>query len=205
MTTWGVAGYEVTSQLLDDLNYLNMGELRSFCRRHGIPWTICVESPDGRLRRTGHGDRKAVVLDRVRWFLSTGEVAGPTVIPAAAVSDEPLPERPAPSDRLYFDCYDKQHRGLMAVLGELTDGRFRNGAIARLLCRDYWVRGEAPTLSTFAAAWMEADERGLGIERGDHPEAAYLTDRAAGTAGPDWKRKRAVIAARTLDALAQIP
>jgi hypothetical protein len=191
--------------LLDELNYLNTAELRRFCRRHGIPSAVHVRLPDGRLRRTGSVDRKAVVVDRVRRFLLTGEVPGATVIPASVVSEAPLPEEPRATDRLCFGCYDKHHAGLMAVLRGLTGGRFRNGAVARLLCMEYWTRGEAPTLADYASAWLVADERGLGLERGDHPEAAYLTDRARGRAGADWKRKRAEIAARVLTVLDRVP
>lgn len=207
MTVPFVAGLDPRARgtLLDELNYLNTAELRRFCQRHGIPSAVHVSLPDGRLRRTGSVDRKGVVLDRVRSYLLTGEVPGATVIPAWVVSETPLPEEPLPTDRLYFGCYDKHHPGLMAVLRGLTGGKFRNGAVARLLCVKFWTRGEAPTLAEYASAWLVADERGLGVERGDHPEAAYLTDRAKGEAGADWKHRRAEIAARVLTVLDQVP
>jgi hypothetical protein len=195
---------ERRQELLHELNYLNMGELRELCRRYRIPATICVAGAGRVLRRTGDPDRKAVVLERVRTFLATGEVPGPTIIPATATSDTPLPAMPSPDDRLHYGQYDKRHAGLMNVLGDLTAARFRNGAVARLLCQDYWARGEAPTLAEFANAWLAADARGLGVERGEHPEAAYLTDRAGGSAGPDWKPRRARVAARTLSTLDEI-
>jgi hypothetical protein len=56
----------------------------------------------------------------------------------------------------------------------------------------------------FAAAWSEATERGLGIDRGEHPEAAYLTVRARGEAGPDWKARRAEYAAQALSYLERL-
>ncbi len=40
----------------------------------------------------------------------------------------------------------------MSLLRELTDGAFKNGMIARLVLRDYWSAGEAPTLRAFADA-----------------------------------------------------
>jgi hypothetical protein len=40
----------------------------------------------------------------------------------------------------------------MRSLGELTDGRFRDGAVARVLAMEFWTRGEAPTLAEFARA-----------------------------------------------------
>ena len=38
-------------ELLDDLNYVNRAEIRSFCRRHSIPFAIHVEGAQG-ARRT---------------------------------------------------------------------------------------------------------------------------------------------------------
>ena len=57
-------------ELLDDLNYLNTGEIKSFCKRHAIPYTISIESNDGR-RKTKEDDRKGVILNRIRHFLKT--------------------------------------------------------------------------------------------------------------------------------------
>jgi len=63
-------------QLLDDLNYLNIAEIRSFCKRHSIPFRIAVETKDGRRRMTRDDDRKGVMLQRLRYFLQTGVILG---------------------------------------------------------------------------------------------------------------------------------
>jgi hypothetical protein len=44
-------------ELLADLNYLNMGEIKSFCKKHGIPYAIAVEMRDGKRRPSGEYDR----------------------------------------------------------------------------------------------------------------------------------------------------
>jgi mRNA degradation ribonuclease J1/J2 len=38
--------------LLDDLNYLNTAEIKAFCTRHSIPYTIAIETQDGSRKRT---------------------------------------------------------------------------------------------------------------------------------------------------------
>ncbi len=191
-------------ELLDDVNYLNLGELRTFCREHGIPTAIYIEAESGERRRSKDTDRKSVVLGRVRRYLETGRVPEPTVFCAAVVRLDGLPEEPRPTDRLYYGCYDKQNPKMMALLRKLTDGAFRNGAVARILAREFWTAGVAPTFREFAREWIVANEKGLGIADGEHPEAAFLTDRARGEAGDDWKQKRARIAAKVQDALATI-
>ena len=38
--------------LLEDLNYLNMGELKSLCNTHAIPFSIWIETAEGVRRKT---------------------------------------------------------------------------------------------------------------------------------------------------------
>lgn len=145
-----------------------------------------VETAGGGTRSTSDTDRKPVILDRLRHFLTTGEVPGPTRLPAAIVRPGPPPVL-GPTDRLYYRWYNKTYASVIQALQELTYGRFRNGALARVLIMDYWTRGIAPTLKEFAAAWTEAAKT---PEKLLTPEYAHLTDRGRGEAGPDWKQKR---------------
>jgi hypothetical protein len=102
------------------------------------------------------------------------------------------------SDRLFCGWYDKSNRSLIAALRKLTGGRFRPGAIARMLAIEFWTRGEAPTLSTFASAWLAATAR----HPRPNPEWAFLSDRSAKGAVPEWKalrRRKASSVLTTLD------
>jgi hypothetical protein len=187
-------------QLLDDLNYLNTAEIKAFCKRHAIPYAIYVATVNGGRKLTGEEDRKGVMLDRIRHFLTTGVILPETCFPAAAVSldaqDEPL----AAADRLLYGQYKKTNRALMAVLKDLTGGKFKDGAVARILARDFWSRGEAPTLEAFAAAWTRATRE----HTRPNPEWAFLSDRSNKTAGADWKRLRNKKAKKVLEILNQI-
>jgi hypothetical protein len=43
-----------------------------------------------------------------------------------------------------------------ALLKSLTNGHFKEGAIARMLAREFWSMGKAPTFAEYAAAWMQS-------------------------------------------------
>ncbi len=187
-------------ELLDDLNYLNIAEFRGFCDVHQIPYVICVETEDGKQKRTRETDRKAIVLDRIRSYLKTGRIPPATCLAREVVSTDPPPRAFQPTQRLYFGWYNKRDAALMAAMRKLTGGEFKDGAIARILLRELWTAGTAPTLREFAAEWKAAAARGLG----EHPEAAWLTDRARKTAGKDWKAKRTRIANSVLKVLSGI-
>ena len=187
------------NELLDELNYLNMAEIKSFCKAHVIPFTIRVESTHGKKRN--EIDRKGVILSRIRHFLNTGEVLPPTCFAAKVVCFDRLAKQPRPDDRLYYGQYDKNNRAVFSLLKRLTEGQFRDGAIARIVAREFWSKGEAPTFRKYAAAWLSA----AGEHTEAHPEWAFLADRARGIAGSNWKRLRAKKAAKVMKLLNAIP
>ena len=89
-------------ELLDDLDYLNTAEIKSLCKRHSIPYTIAIETMDGRRKRTPDDDRKGVMLERVRHFLATGCALEQTCFRAAVVCFDPLPKNLTADDRLFY-------------------------------------------------------------------------------------------------------
>ena len=188
-------------ELLHDLNYLNLAEIKQFCKRQSIPFTIAIETKDGARKTTREDDRKGVILDRIRHFLRTGKVPEETRFPAAVVCFGPLPHELTPDDRLLYGQYDKTSRAMIQLLKELTAGQFRNGAIARILARKFWSMGIAPTFGEFASAWLEETR----AHTGPNPEWAFLSDRASKGAVPDWKKLRAAKASKVMKVLDTLP
>jgi hypothetical protein len=173
-------------KFLADLNYLNMAEIKALCKKYKIPYAIAVETDDGRRRKSSEHDRKGIMLQRLKHFLETGVILGETCFRAEVVRFEPLPKKLAASDRLFYGQYVKHNRTMMTLLAELTDGEFEEGAIARILAREFWTAGTAPTFEAFAAAWQKARRE----HTRPNPEWAFLSDRADGTAPKDWKKLR---------------
>lgn len=167
--------------LFADLNYLNIKEYQFFCKKHDIPFYIYVQGKDG-LVKTKNTDRKRFVLAKIRNYLTTGNSQEPTVFKTKVVNDVPLKEF-KPTTRLHYGQYDKKNPQLIKALKRLTDGHFKNGMIARLVARDFWIDGIAPTLSQFSKAWLKANLE--NTKR--HPEAAYLSDLAVGKVDKSWK------------------
>ena len=189
------------ARLLEELNYMNLEEIRGFCSARGIPYKIMAEYPNGKVKATKDTDRKPIVLARVRRYLTTGEVGHPTLIPAAIVRAENPPARIGPRDRLYYRWYTRKHQGVMQLLHNLTAGRFRNGAVARVLAMEFWTRGEAPTFEEFARSWTQAKSEEHRLLT---PEYAYLTDRKHQRAEDNWKALRTAKAKSALKTLARI-
>ena len=83
------------ARLLEELNYMNLEEIRGFCSGRGIPYRVVAESADGKMKATKDTDRKPIVLARIRRYLTTGQVGQPTRISAQIVREEGPPARPA--------------------------------------------------------------------------------------------------------------
>jgi hypothetical protein len=189
------------ARLLEELNYMNLEEIRGFCSGRGIPYRIVAEYSHGKVRATKDTDRKPIVLARVRRYLRTGQVGQPTCISAPIVRREDPPARPGPHDRLYYRWYAKEFEGVMRLLRDLTAGRFRDGAVARVLAMEFWTRGEAPTFEEFARSWTKAKGE---EDRLLTPEYAYLTDLRHRRTDDDWKVLRKAKAKSALETLARI-
>jgi hypothetical protein len=189
------------ARLLEELNYMNLEEIRGFCSERAIPYRIVAEYSSGKVKATKDTDRKPVVLARVRHYLRTGQAGQPTRISAQIVREKNPPVRLGPRDRLYYRWYAKEFEGVMRLLRALTAGRFRDGAVARVLAMEFWARGEAPTFEEFARSWTKAK---AGEHRLLTPEYAYLTDLRHQRADGDWKALCEAKAKSALATLARI-
>jgi hypothetical protein len=189
------------ARLREELNYMNLAEIRGFCSERGIPYRIVAEYPNGKVKATKDTDRKPIVLARVRRYLRTGRAGQPTRIPAQIVREDDPPARLAPRDRLYYRWYAKEFDGVLRLLRDLTAGRFRDGAVARVVAMEFWTRGEAPTLEEFARSWTKANAQQHKLLT---PEYAYLTDLRHQRADGDWKALRNAKAKSALETLGRI-
>src|SRR5690348_15349932 len=107
------------TRLLEELNYLNMEEIRGFCSARSIPYRIFAEYPNGQVKVTKDTDRKPIILARIRRYLKTGNGGSPTVIAAKVVREANPPAMPGHGERLYYRWYAKEHTGIIRKLQEL--------------------------------------------------------------------------------------
>ena len=82
------------ARLREELNYMNLEEIRGFCPVRRIPYRIMAESADGKVKATKDTDRKPIVLARVRRYLTTGQVGHPVESKSLCVQPRVLPRAP---------------------------------------------------------------------------------------------------------------
>jgi hypothetical protein len=187
-------------QLAADIFYLNMTELQAFCDAHAIPYMIHMERADGRIVQTRDTDRKGVIIDRILHFLSTGQIKPRTVFGKSVISSEKRDHPPNASDKVLYRSYKNHNVEILNLMKRLTAGKFEFGAVAQEVLRACWSRNVAPTYHEFAQLWIDA----AAHHSGPNPEWAFLSDRAQGRAGPDWKGLRTQKAAALIAILKKI-
>jgi|GEM_PF-1634711 hypothetical protein len=174
-------------QVLHDLVYLNMQELRRLCDAYNIPYVILAERSDGEIVKTKDVDRKGIVLARLRQFLSGGAAPTPTLFRRSVVSFAKRTRPPKASDKALYGQYKNGDREIERLMKRLTRGRFTFGAIAQETLRARWASGEAPTYAQFAQLWLAA----VADHKRPNPEWAYLSDLVEGRVDDNWRNLRA--------------
>ena len=172
--------------LFKQLYYLNIEEYTELCTKFSIPISIFIKLPNGKLKKTIDKDRKGVILKKLKDYISTGRTQKPTVLSSKIVKPLKGSSALTPDSPIFYGTYDRNDTRLWKLLSELTNGKFKDGAIARHVIRDFWTKGKAPSVKQFTKAWKKAIK--------DHgkpkPEWAYLTDLVSGMTQKDWKSYR---------------
>jgi hypothetical protein len=89
---------------------------------------------------------------------------------------------------------------MMVFLKDLPEGKFVDGAVARILAPEFWSRREAPTFEKYASAWLRAAREHIR----PNLEWAFLSERANKPGGADWKKFRTAKAITVMKILNQI-
>lgn len=188
------------AELFQQLNYLNISEYQSFCKKHQIPFHIYIELPNGKIKKTSEKDRKGLVLSRIKKYLQTGKIPKSTLIKKHVIQLTTGKQDLTPKDQLYYGQYNTKNKSWLNLLKNLTGGNFKDGAIAREVIREFWTKGKAPTYAEFAKAWLIACKK----HSQPNPEWAYLTDKAIGFKIIDWKNYRKLQTQKALRTLNSI-
>ncbi len=174
----------------DEMNYLNMTEIKMICRSLKIPFQIHIEKLNGELSKTSDIESKSYLLDKIYLFLTTKRKPLPIIYRSKIISFEPFKEKYSEDDLLLFNDFKSTNKELIQKLQDLTHHRFKFGAIAFLEAHKLWRAGKTVSLKKFAKIWETAmTEHTKPLE-----EWAYLTDLQNGFDKDSWKKHRVDVA-----------
>jgi hypothetical protein len=137
------------ARLLEELSYMNLGEIRGFCFPRGIPYRIVVDYANGKTKTTKDTDRKPIVLARIRHYLTTGEIGPASRI--APTFDE--------FARSWIKAKTGQHRLLTPEYAYLTDVKRRRADDDWKALRTAKAKSALKTLARIARSPRAAQRR----------------------------------------------
>ena len=73
------------------------------------------------------------------------------------------------NDFIYYGQYKTTNKNILNLLKELTDGKFKFGAISQKIIRKTWKNNELITYENFAKLWEKENKKG----EINYPELAY--------------------------------
>lgn len=179
-------------KIVNDIYYLNMVEIKTFFKKHDLPYTIYEASAGGDLKKTSIIERKGQLIEKMKMWLN-GQHVKPTVIPYCVINHtEPL--YLTKYSKVYYGQFNSTNDAIQRLLRQLTNNQFKFGAIAVHLIWDLWIEGKLVTYNQFAKMWIWANDN----HNNPLIEWAYLTDMKKGMDRTKWKALRINKASKVL-------
>lgn len=184
-------------ELFDSLYYMNMGEIKSFCKTHNIPLK----------------EKKGPIIERIKHYLLTGEILSPKAMPSISKADVKKEYPLKPNTLILYGAYKndlKTRKFFQALIGK----HFHFTAFGQDWIMHCWMRGKPPTYAEFAKMWQQEFTHRQNTEANPRQEWAYLNfmqrfqkaklNASRKEMGAAWKKTRAEQAAKALAFLNKI-
>jgi len=167
----------------DDLNYLNMQEIRSLASHFSIPVYVHYENKVGKVVKTSEIERKSRLLDKIFAYIQGERNFKPVVYSSKIVSFHDFKSSYSEQDPVLYRDFKSTNKALIACLKNLTGGQFRFGALAFIEAHRLWRSGKTASLKQFAVIWLQAVK--------DHTkpldEWAFIREMQNGMSRDEWK------------------
>lgn len=166
--------------IMKNLIYLNIDELKIICEKLNISYNIYIEKND-KIIKTNEIDHKIIIINNIKKSLKNNKIIN---------IDNKLPSSPIyktiykkniinfnkldninENTYIYYGQYYTTNKDILKLMKELTNDKFKFGAISQKIIKTIWKKNKLITYKEFANLWInENDKQILGI---NYPELAY--------------------------------
>ena len=154
-------------EIVKYLVFLNMSQLKSICDNYKIYYNIFIEK-DNKIVKTNEVDHKETIINNISYYLKKKKVPPKTLYTKKIINFEKL-EKVSKDDIIYYGQYKTTNKNILNLLKELTDGKFKFGAISQKIIRKTWKNNKLITYENFAKLWEKENKKG----EINYPELAY--------------------------------
>ena len=154
-------------EVIKYLVFLNMNQLKSICDNYGIYYKIFIEK-DSKEIKTNEIDHKETIINNISYYLKKKKVPQKTLYTKKIINFDNL-DKVSKDDFIYYGQYKTTNKIILNLLKELTDGKFKFGAISQKIIRKVWKNNKLITYENFAKLWEKENKKG----EINYPELAY--------------------------------
>jgi hypothetical protein len=156
------------TKILDSLVFLNMKELKTICDKFNIFYNIFIEH-NNNVKKTNEVDHKETIINNITFYLKKNKIPKKTLYKRKIINYEKI-NNIKKDDKIYYGQYKTTNKNILKLLKELTDNKFKFGAISQKIIRKLWKNNELITYEDFANLWEKE------YNKGDinYPELAYI-------------------------------
>ena len=154
-------------EIVKYLVFLNMSQLKSICDNYKIYYNIFIEK-DNKIVKTSEVDHKETIINNISYYLKKKKVPPKTLYKKKIINFEKI-NKVSKNDFIYYGQYKTTNKNILNLLKELTDGKFKFGAISQKIIRKTWKNNELITYENFAKLWEKENKKG----EINYPELAY--------------------------------
>lgn len=132
---------QVLKELFDALHYMNMKELRTFCKIHHIPST----------------ENKAALIEKIMHFVKTGKILPVKEFPANVFAKKGMLYPLEPNTKILQGSF-KNDLKTRNFFKKLIGDHFHYTAFGIDWIEERWFAGNPPTYQEFATMWQKEYE-----------------------------------------------
>ena len=155
-------------EIVKNLVFLNMKQLKSICDNYGIFYNIFIEKDSMQVMKTSEVDHKETIINNISYYLKNKKIPPKTLYTKKIINFDKL-DKVSKDDFIYYGQYKTTNKNILNLLKELTDAKFKFGAISQKIIRKVWKNNKLITYKNFANLWSKENEKG----EINYPELAY--------------------------------
>ena len=173
--------------ILFNLIYLNMNELKSICNKFDISYNIYIQKNND-IIKTNETDHKIIIIKNLKHFLINNKIPSKTIYKSKIINYNTIVNLNE-NDLVYYGQYKTTNKYILILMKRLTNNIFKFGAISQKIIRIIWRKNKLITYKQFAELWMKENIKGI-----NYPELAYNEHMKKNGNKDEWhKNKKNII------------
>ena len=175
---------------MNKLYYLNIKELKQLCFYLKIPYYFFYKIDNKLIKLSYNLSKKDIVLRLKKYIKNKNnqDIYKPVIVSDKMFANKPISNKLSENDNLYIDQYKNGNKNIYNLLSNLTNNKFKYGAISCYLIRKIMMNNKLITYKKFAKIYLKLLDQNI-----EHPEWMYIN-----YDGDNWHYDRNKIAKKII-------